>query len=403
MINRESFNHELFEILKTQKRRKFINAINELMFQNHNMSFGETTKLLNGSKENLEAASIEELYWLASTISIVLKNEKLLKYFTQHEHNAYLKTKNRQNVQEKYPIEFDNVIQIANDQWVTVINTDKLFELYKNQIINYNKNTQRPVIVKEKGGVTEYKIFVNKQSIEEISSLMKQNLFVPNDITLNMNIDNPEIDFEYKNGKIIVYSGLLDIIDGYHRYRAIIKNKLEDDTFEFTMVLNVMNFDEVKACTYIAQQDKRNKINKTVTRTMDATNPINTLIQRLNEDTRCYISGKIGRTETDKINSIWLFELIDSCYKIKDRSEIISLHKYLKNIFNTIVEDELMEYDFTTLAIIIKGSEMYANTNDHIEKIEYMLKNKNKLKNTNHKNKVKNIMIYIEKLAKGEL
>ena len=395
MINREEFNTELISILqKNCSKRRFIKSLNDLMYDNHNMNGGETNRLIKGDEQVLNSSTIEELYWLTQSICIILKDFKLEKYFTQHEINSYTNTKKRNEVQEKYPIEFENVLQVASDQWVTVIDVDTLYELYKNQIINYNKNTQRPTVYKEKDGITEYKIFLNRESMNEISNLMNENKFIPNAITLNLSLDNPEIEFEYKNGKLTLYSGMPDIIDGYHRYQAMVKNKLSNSDFNYPTVLNIMNFDEVKACSYIAQEDKRNKINKSIVKTMDSNDLINILIQRLNEDSRCYLSGQIGRTESYKVNSTWLYEIIDKTYSIKDRNEMIELFKYLKEIFNSVIEDDLLEYDFITFAIIIKVSELHRREINAIDKIEMALKNKDRILKDKYKsNKMNKALI----------
>ena len=403
MINREEFNKELISILQENcSKRRFVKSLNELMYENHNMNGGETNRLINGDEQVLNNSTIEELYWLTQSINIILKNFKLEKYFTQHEINSYTNTRKRNEAQEKYPIEFDNVLQVASDQWVTVVDVNMLYELYKNQIINYNKNTQRPTVYKEKDGITEYKIFLNKDSMNEIAGLMNENKFIPNAITLNLNLDNPEIDFEYRNGRIILYSGMPDIIDGYHRYQAMVKDKLSNEDFNYPTILNIMNFDEVKACSYIAQEDKRNKINKSIIRTMDSNNLINVLIQRLNEDGRSYLSGQIGRTETHKVNSTWLYEIIDKVYSIKDRTEMIDIFKYLRETFNAVIEDNLMEYNFITFAIIIKVSELYRRENNSLNKIEMALKKKNEiLKDKYMSNKMnKSLINEIENLVR---
>ena len=402
MINREEFNSELISILqKNCSQRRFIRSLNELMFQNHNMNGGETNRLINGNEQILNDSTIEELYWLTQSICIVLKEFKLEKYFTQHEINSYSNTRKTREIKEKYPIEFDNVLQVNPDQWVAVSDVNFLYELYKNQIINYNKNTQRPTIYKERDGITEYKIFLNKESMNEIAGLMENKKFIPNAITLNLNLDNPEIDFEYKNGKLIIYSGMLDIVDGYHRYQAMMKNKLSNENFNYPTVLNITNFDEVKACSFIAQEDKRNKINKSILRTMDSTDLINILIQRLNEDSRCYLSGQIGRSETHKVNSAWLYEIIDKCYSIKDKAEMIELFKYLKEVFNAVIEDDLMEYDFITLAIIIKVSVDYKNENG-LGQVEKALRHKELISKGKYKSckMNKSLMMEIENLIK---
>ena len=80
---------------------------------------------------------------------------------------------------------------------------------------------------------------------------------------------------------------------------------------------------------------------------------------------------------------------------------MIDLFKYLKEIFNAIIEDDLMEYDFITLAIVIKISSKYRNKNSLVE-IEKALKNKNLISQDKYKSYKMNkaLMIEIEKLIK---
>ena len=128
MINREEFNTELISILqKNCSKRRFVKSLNELMFENHNMNGGETNRLINGNEQILNSSTIEELYWLTQSICIILKEFKLEKYFTQHEINSYSNTKKKNEVKEKYPIEFDNVLQVSSDQWVTVTDVNFLY------------------------------------------------------------------------------------------------------------------------------------------------------------------------------------------------------------------------------------------------------------------------------------
>ena len=174
---------------------------------------------------------------------------------------------------------------------------------------------------------------------------------------------------------------------------------MEDSNFNYQMILNIVNFDEAKACLLIAQEDKRNKILKSVTRTMDSTKPINMIIQRLNDDSRCYLYGQIGRTETSKVNSIILYELLDMCFKIKNRSEVIETVKYLKEVFNTLTEDGMFKTDFFSLAVIIKAASMYKNDSDYINKIEDTItKATNKLNRNEYKKVTKKLLKEIENL-----
>ena len=91
---------------------------------------------------------------------------------------------------------------------------------------------------------------------------MSKGEFVPNALTLNLNVDDPEVDFDIVGSELILNSGKFDIIDGFHRFRAAINTKIKNPDFQFNFILNIMNFTEDKACQYIEQEDKRNKISK---------------------------------------------------------------------------------------------------------------------------------------------
>ena len=151
---------------------------------------------------------------------------------------------------------------------MSTISSKKLFELYKNQIINYNKNTQRPLKEVTKHGVKTYKINKNKQSVNAIKEDLKKGLFIPNCLTFNINMDNPSNEYyvDEENGELVLENGQFDLIDGFHRYSAITELLLENPDIEFNFGIWIMNFDENKSCRFIAQEDKRNKINKTYTK-----------------------------------------------------------------------------------------------------------------------------------------
>lgn len=338
--------------------KAFRRIITTDMRDNHGVMNGRTLQLINGNEDSLNAASVEELYWLCSALNLALDGKVSFdEFFTSNEVGLYKNSKQKREDEELYPVVFKNVLQVANDQWVTTINVDELFSLYKKQLVNYNKNTQRPTRRKEVNGLVEYKIAISRKSIKEIKKLMQDSLFIPNALTFNINMDNADNDFSYGNGKLELLSGVFDIIDGFHRYKSLIDCKIENPAFNYNMVLNIVNFTEEKAGTYIAQEDKRNKINKSVVKTMDANNPINRVIQRLNDDGSSYLRGQIGRTGNYPVNSSWLFEAISKCYReINTRQDEIALIKRLREAFNVVIEEDLFDKNFLGVAVVVIAS-----------------------------------------------
>lgn len=381
MLKRNECEDLIIDISNGNMHRKaFRRIVSDSMKLDHGVMPGKTNQLLNGTKEYLAQATDEELLWLSLAIESALNEKgKFSEYFSEHEYGLYSKSKLKREDEEVYPVVFKTALEIGANQWVTVININQLYDLYQKQLINYNKNTQRPQRRKERNGLVEYKIYLNQKSVKEISSLMREKRFIPNTLTFNINLNDPNNVAEYKNGTFYLKSGNFDIVDGFHRYKSLIDCKISDPAFDYNMILNIMRFDEDAVAQFIAQEDKRNRIAKSVIRTMDSTNLINVVIQNLNSDSRCYIRGQIGRTNTDRINSIWLFEMIDKCYKVPDMNAAVELTKYLREVFNAIVEDGLLKYDYLTLALIIKASAMYKDKDNNIDKIEKIVKRKDKL------------------------
>lgn len=359
MLKRKECQNLIIETVKANIGNKaFRRIITGDMRDNHGVMNGRTLQLINGNEGALDAASVEELYWLCSAFELALDGKVVFdEYFTDSEKALYKNSKVKKDDEDVYPVVFKNVLQVADDQWVTTVNVDTLFELYKKQLINYNKNTQRPTRRKEVNGLVEYKISISRKSIREIRSLMQDGLFIPNALTFNINIDNADNNFGYSNGRLELLSGVFDIIDGFHRYKSLIDCKLENPAFNYNMILNIVNFTEEKAGTYIAQEDKRNKINKSIVKTMDANNPVNRIIKRLNDDGGSYLRGDIGKTGNYPINSAWLFEAISKCYRdINTRQDEIIIMRRVREAFNAVIEEDLLDKSFLGTAVVVIAS-----------------------------------------------
>lgn len=369
MINKKGLYQEINEYLQkycTQKDN--INKIQVDLIQAHHYPRGKSAEILMGIKP-LREVSEEELYWIAVALNDINRNTNtclqaidLEQYFTNKEKTSYKNSQWIEESNEIYPVVFNNLIRVSVDQWVGVLDIDTICDLYNAQIINYNKNTQRNLIRRERNGSVSYHINLKQKSVKEIQSAMHKKTFIPNDLSFNLNLDNEELEYEVTDNSIVITKGQVDIIDGYHRFRAMIKEKEVNPEFNYTTIVNFMNFDEMKANSYIAQQDKRNKIDKQFVKSLDANNPVYLTVARLNEDATSYLYGYIGRGL--HIENAYLFELISELFKITDRKEAILVAKHIKNVVNSLVDDEAIEVEKITpasLALIIRGCSLYNN------------------------------------------
>lgn len=401
MISRKKAEERIKKSLELIARNKFLSkkAI-ELLSNKYNMPPSKVQEIINDYNGKINMLNNKTLYQVMDVINIVESGANQQSYsldlfFTEKEMETYGNSKYEQEQTESiYPIEITNCIEVnPGEQWVTTMTAKNLSALNAASVINYNKNTQRNLTQKTIAGKVEYEITLKQKSVNEISKLMKENRFISNDITFNLNWEDPNLDFAYdkENHTIIINDGKLDIIDGYHRFRALMKNSI-DETFDYNMVVNIVNFDEEKANRFIVQEDKRNKMNSNHIKSLDTSNPAHMIVKRLNEDSTSYICGQIGREdEEEKVPFNYLFNWIDNCFKIEERKDIIQLTKTLKNIFNSIIEAGIKTENlkFREVGIIIMAASLYPEF-EAIEIAQEKLKDISKLDNKNFGRRIVN-------------
>lgn len=395
--------NDLFsKILNKNMGRKIIEQTGEVISKKRNYLKAATHSILLQQRP-LSDVSDKEIYWVVDGLnetlskngeSNLVKDFKIKDIFTDKEIQKYSKSKFENITEIIYPISF-KVLKISDDQWLSTISSKKLFELYKNQIINYNKNTQRPLKEVTKHGIKTYKINKNKQSVNSIKEDLKKGLFIPNCLTFNINMDNPSNEYyvDEENGELVLENGQFDLIDGFHRYSAITELLLENPDIEFNFGIWIMNFDENKSCRFIAQEDKRNKINKTYTKSLDALNGDNfssRIVKVLNENNNSPFKGKLTRYNNSNINYDDVVITINDNFKCNTRMEA---NKTSDNIIKSfeLLEDngiDISNLNSNLIIFTIVGISLLLSNNidenTFIEKVKLYINSDNVL-NTNRK------------------
>ena len=395
--------NDLFtKILNKNMGRKIIEQTGEVVSEKRNYLKAATHSILLQQRP-LSDVSDKEIYWVIDGLNETLskngelnlvKDFKIKDIFTDKEIQKYSKSKFENVTETIYPISF-KVLKISDDQWLSTISSKKLFELYKNQIINYNKNTQRPLKEVTKHGVKTYKINKNKQSVNAIKEDLKKGLFIPNCLTFNINMDNPSNEYyvDEENGELVLENGQFDLIDGFHRYSAITELLLENPDIEFNFGIWIMNFDENKSCRFIAQEDKRNKINKTYTKSLDALNGDNfssRIIQVLNENNNSPFKGKLTRYNDSNINYDDVVITINDNFKCNTRMEANRLSENIIKSFEILEDDNIDITNLNSNEIIVSLVGISLLLSNEIEDKTFVSKvktyiNSNNTLNTNRK------------------
>ena len=395
--------NDLFsKILNKNMGRKIIEQTGEVISKKRNYLKAATHSILLQQRP-LSDVSDKEIYWVIDGLnetlsengeSNLVKDFKIKDIFTDKEIQKYSKSKFENVTETIYPISF-KVLKISDDQWLSTISSKKLFELYKNQIINYNKNTQRPLKEVTKHGIKTYKINKNKQSVNAIKEDLKKGLFIPNCLTFNINMDNPSNEYyvDEENGELVLENGQFDLIDGFHRYSAITELLLENPDIKFNFGIWIMNFDENKSCRFIAQEDKRNKINKTYTKSLDALNGDNfssRIVQVLNENNNSPFKGKLTRYNDSNINYDDIVITINDNFKCSTRMEANRLSENIIKSFEILEDDNIDITNLNSNEIIVSLVGISLLLSNEIEDKTFVSKvktyiNSNNTLNTNRK------------------
>lgn len=386
------------EFSKVQSNRKIKSELEIYLKKTYNFQAIDYMQYIIGAKE-IETLEEHKAYWLIDGLNHIANTEKIdcEKYFSKLEIRKYAAMRFSFQGVEKYPFIIENVLEVEADQWITVVDVNVLKDLYDKQMIIYNPNTQRELRKVRKNGEEYYTINVNNKSVKEIKNLLLANEFIPNDLSFNLSIDNPDVEFDVQGDKIIITGGQFDIIDGYHRFKAVMEAKQEHSDFNYKFVMKIMNYDETKACTFIAQEDKRNKISVLYSKSLDSTHPANMIIDRINSSPNSLLKGLIGKEGTNIIDRASLFALVDYFYDVKKmgRSEVIKTANHMINIINNCIDNcpELLNnMSLYNLSILICGT---TKSEDCIGLIIDAIKNgaKAKITTVNKRN-----MIMIEQL-----
>ena len=290
-------------------------------------------------------------------ITDIIQHDKIKEYFTPQEIKLY-SNKKYDPPKTSFPLKL-HLIKIADDQYIGKVTAQFLMGLREQQLINYNADTQRALRIMLRGGTKIARPYVDTTAVGEIDDSFAEGTFIPNMLTLNINLDDEEADYQYNDTtETLTVSNLtaFDIVDGYHRYLGMSRNYDRDNTWDYVMILQVTMFSVGRAKQFIWQEDHKTKMKITDARTYDQYNAGNIIVNRLNTDPECYINKCIGGTD-GIINAGILSQAINRLYAPKkiERKQIIAVTKELKTKFNNFTEEysEYLEREWGTYEILL--------------------------------------------------
>jgi len=365
--NRIELEKELNEIITiNQDLRVASNAVKNLFIEK-GISVAEFNDIWT-KRKSLNDIDMPSLYVLTKSLFEITQNKniKLEDWFTEVEirdGNNYVREISEEEKIE-YPIVIKNVLKGKEDQYMAYIQGSFIKLLFSSGKIPYNFDTQRnPKIKKDESDELIKTANINPESVMEIAKEMDDKTFITNCITLNILQDGTE-KFEYNSKReLIIYSGQINPIDGFHRIQAMLVALAENPSLEYITEVRFTHWDVQKCRNFIFQEDKRNKIDKRYMNSIiNVSKWGNKVISSLNES-NSDIKGKIVTdiTYIIKNKALTMFDImsntIDELYEIKTNKDMLDLSKWLGTFFDQIIgsypDEFLSEIGETKLVSVI--------------------------------------------------
>ena len=261
------------------------------------------------------------------------------------------------------------MLKVTEDQYIGVSSAKWLMTLRDAYLINYNADTQRALEIMLKGDTVIYRPFVNNKSVREIAEDYRTGSFIPNTISLNINMDDENADWYFEDNKMIINSITeFDIFDGYHRYLGMARNYDADRNFDYPTELRITMFSVGKAKQFIWQEDHKTKMVKVDASSYDQSDVGNQVISRLNNDPEFLLNGKIT-VRGGYIHSGVANQLIRKLYfgKTPTKKDVINVSKVLKQQLNNFIEDydEYLEREWCIYEIYLVLFGLSKNISNH--------------------------------------
>ena len=200
-------------------------------------------------------------------------------------------------------LEFKNCIKINDTSYLAFCTAKELYDYYINNLIIYNKSTQRASRIRVLGNNYIVKeINVNKKSVKEITQEMLNNTYESDMIIFNVvQIDGKKLNVDFTNGNLLIKPNLdleqqdttiVNVIDGYHRLSAIVKAveelKRKNKPIPNTMglIVKIVIRDIAGAKRIVSQSFKRSATDKDFLKTL-VDDDYNKLAQSFIDKSKC--------------------------------------------------------------------------------------------------------------------
>ena len=230
---------------------------------------------------------IRFLFLFAYVLKKALKGKTDIKidlddYFTKVEIEKWSDYKKESKKENIFPIVFEDVTQLSDRIWQTVLTAQQLNKLDAENLLIYNFKTQRnPKIT-----VAGEKINMDVRKVEEIKERLLTGEQCPDQIRLNvLNTGESRPIYNHKNRTLTLNEGcIINIFDGYHRKTANSLALEVNPNLQFNWSVVITHFSEKQAHDFMSQINKQTPIKREYIEQMDYSKPENLVVEAIMDD-----------------------------------------------------------------------------------------------------------------------
>lgn len=337
------------------KRIKYDNRISELkkyfekQYINKYIPIGKLYQILDLSF-NLITLEDKELYIITKTILTWPDGKKYLDINLDAEFE-----REDMDIAENV-LDMNNTLTIKalfkgteeNPEWIGIMTYKDIVNADTNGLLRYNMDTQRVPDIVIRDGNVHYIPEIDKHTISDIADAILEDRFQTNTITLNIvRTDEPYINPANEPGELTINindNAKIDIIDGMHRVKGIIKAwqkrekeillKEETKQIEGVMAVSVKNLTAEKAKKFIYQESLANQQSDKTKAVLSEQAAFKKFVQALNEeDNSIYYNRFVYYGgSSNKIPRMFLFSMM------KEFSLVTEFNKCSRKTIRKITE-----------------------------------------------------------------
>jgi hypothetical protein len=262
-------------------------------------------------------------------------------YFTDVEITNLNDYKLEKTLKKDEPIVFPNMIEVNGHTWVGLISSKLLAKLDAGNEFIYNFKTQRDPVIDIYG---MKRIRLDKSKAEEITNNLLSGDQFPSAICVNVLKDDVTDDVRYdpKTRNLIVYSGIKNIFDGFHRKisNSIAISKNSD--LEFNWILIITNMSENMAQKQMVEINKQKPINQEHVKNMDTSSLGNAVVNAIKDIDISEFATKIKDNDRELeygglTKKSILAVAIEECYEITDKTQARSIARHIADVIDHII------------------------------------------------------------------